>query len=284
MNAFFRRSHKIGSIKLDVPPFFDLPDIQKQHRMYDRFLPVLVRHLNKKSLIVDIGANIGDSVAAMFQNCENSILAIEASNKFFSILTRNLARFDRGEHKRVRAIQKMVGSGKINGRLNHRIKGTATLTVTANETNTHEPLDQILPKEFDICLIKVDTDGFDFDVLNSGTGVLEKSQPVLFWENDISEEFQLLGYEQLYRTLSKLGYKYFFVFDNYGNLITQCSDFSSLMDFNQYTYSMRKHSATRTIYYTDVLATTEKNLGLCTRAIDEYRKNVIWQNHSSSSL
>lgn len=49
----------------------------------------------------------------------------------------------------------------------------------------------------------MDTDGYDFDVLKSSENILIKSEPILFWENQMFEDFQIQGFNDLYKLLQK---------------------------------------------------------------------------------
>jgi hypothetical protein len=53
---------KFEEYSIELTPDHLLPTYQKNHPKYDRFLPVLVAHLEKGCVIVDVGANVGDSV------------------------------------------------------------------------------------------------------------------------------------------------------------------------------------------------------------------------------
>jgi len=69
--------------------------------------------------------------------------------------------------------------------------------------------------------------------------------------------------------------EYIYLFDNFGNLILEESDFETLRNINSYVYSMEKHGCTRTFYYTDILAATEKNYLIVKDAINEYKTEWI---------
>ena len=72
-------------------------------------------------------------------------------------------------------------------------------------------------------MLKVDTDGFDYDVIKSTReGILSNSEPIFpILGNEITEDFQINGYNGLYSLLDIKGYKYVYIFDNYGNMITE---------------------------------------------------------------
>lgn len=277
--AVFRRRYSIGSYTLSIPLNWSLPDIQKKHKLYDRFLPVLAKHFTGNSSIIDVGANIGDTTIALLQVCKNPILSIEPSELFHSYLLKNLSAVNSEDKKRVEVIKKLVGTGEVAGTLRYSKNSTATLQVaTIQNSATHTPLNNLVKEPGNVILIKVDTDGFDFDVILSGAEILTQSEPLLFWENDIQEEFQLIGYSKMYKLLQEKGYNYLYIFDNYGNLMTEESNFKTLLDINQYGYSMKGNNLTRTIYYTDVLACTDKNLAIAKASIKEYRTKWINRN------
>lgn len=271
-----KSTYNIGLIKVKIPPNYQLPNIQKTHRLYDRFLPVLAKNINCDKIIVDVGANIGDTAIALVQNCKNPMILIEPSEVFLPYLEHNIKLLSSDEISRISIIKKFVGTGFLKGRLKHSKGGTASIEVNnESDINTHVSLDNTVNDTSNIILLKVDTDGFDFDVIKSAEEILTNSEPILFFENEISEDFQFDGYNQLYTLLQQKGYKYIYIFDNFGNLITEENNFDTLKNVNSYLYSMKKHNNTRTFYYTDICASTEKNHFLVMNAIDEFKKNWI---------
>lgn len=270
-------TYQIGNYNLHVPPNFPLANIQKKYRLYDRFLPVLAKNLSSDKIIIDVGANIGDTVIALLPYCTNPIICIEPSDVFYSYLQNNLALLSEKDSKRVKTVKKLVGTGILKGELIQIGPGTATVKDNNTSANSaHTALDRIIEQKSDVVLIKVDTDGYDFDVLQSCSQICTESEPILFWENEISEDFQIIGFENLYGWLVNKGYKYVYVFDNFGNLMIEECDFKTLKNINSYIYSMLKKNCTRTIYYTDILAVTDKYHLLAQKAIEEYKN--MWIN------
>ena len=271
-----KNTYDIGLIKVKIPSNHNLPNIQKTHRLYDRFLPVLAKNINCDKIIVDVGANIGDTAIALVQNCKNPMILIEPSEVFLPYLEHNIKLLSSDDISRISIINKFVGTGFLKGVLKHSIRGTASIEVNnESDLNTHVSLDSIVNDTSNIILLKVDTDGFDFDVIKSSEEILTNSEPILFFENEISEDFQFDGYDQLYTLLLKKGYRYIYIFDNFGNLITEENNFDTLKNINSYLYSIKKHNNTRTFYYTDICASTEKNHFLVINAINEYKRNWI---------
>ena len=266
----------IGRYEIDIPPNFALPAIQKGYRLYDRFLPVLAKNLSADKLIIDVGANIGDTAISLLQNCTNPIACFEPSDIFYDYLKKNLERLAPSDAVRVNTFKQLIGTSNLAGGLNHNAVGTATLQLNTDQTVvTHIPLDKLIDDTSNVILLKVDTDGFDFDVIKSAEKILTDSEPILFWENEISEDFQYEGFKELYTLLINKGYKYIYIFDNFGNLMAEEANFEILKNLNTYVYSMKKNNCTRTIYYTDILATTEKNHSMVKNAISAYKAEWI---------
>lgn len=268
--------YEIGKYEIEIPPNFALPSFQKNIKLYDRFLPVLAKKLTSNKIIIDVGANIGDTAVAIVQHCKNPIICIEPSDVFFPYLENNIKKLTPDDFNRVKTFKKLVGTGLLSGELYHSVGGTASVKIAENlNTITHIALDKLIENSSDVLLLKVDTDGFDFDVIKSAEKILSDSEPILFWENEISEDFQNKGFDELYSLLTNKGYKYIYIFDNFGNLISEESDFETLKSINSYMYSMTKYGCTRTFYYTDILAVTEKNYLIAKNAINEYKTELI---------
>lgn len=103
--------YAIGKHVISIPGDHNLPAFQGAHRLYDRFLPVLCSKLPTSGIIVDVGANIGDTVAAVMQVCSNPIIAIEGHRPYFDLLRANLDRID--AERRVTALEALVGTGAL---------------------------------------------------------------------------------------------------------------------------------------------------------------------------
>jgi len=268
--------YRIEKYEIEIPPNFALPFFQKSFKLYDRFLPILAKNLNGEGVIVDIGANIGDTAIAMIQNCENPVICIEPSDTFYPYLERNLKCIGSEYLSRVKTYKTLVGTGSIKGSLHHTNGGTAGIRIIEDSNSfTHVALDKLIGDVSNIQLLKVDTDGYDFDVIMSAEEILSHSEPILFWENEISDDFQYAGFNNLYNLLKKKGYKYIYIFDNFGNLITEETNFETLRNINSYVYSMKKYNCTRTIYYTDILASTERNSIFVRKAVDVFKTEWI---------
>lgn len=267
------KKYKIGSYEIILPEDHTLPDFQKSHRLYDRFLPFLVKYLSSDKLIIDVGANVGDSTISMMQYCSNSFYCLEPSDLFFPYLEINLKNLSLEDQQRVKFSKYLIGTGKYNGVLSHT-GGTASVNVLKSSSVKPNTLDEIIENFSNVALLKVDTDGYDFDVMQSAEKIIIKSKPVLFWENQMLETFQKRGFERFYKFLVKTGYNHIFIFDNFGNLLLEDSDYETLRKLNSYINSLDTDLSTRTIYYLDILATTKSNYDKVKCSINEYKSFI----------
>ena len=70
--------YRFADFSIVLPADHALPIYQKAHRLYDRFLPHLSKYIESGSTVIDVGANCGDTVAAMFA-ARSKIFPIYAS-------------------------------------------------------------------------------------------------------------------------------------------------------------------------------------------------------------
>jgi FkbM family methyltransferase len=262
------RQYEVGQHVITLPGDHNLPPFQGAHRLYDRFLPVLCSQLPPVGVIVDVGANVGDTIAAIIQTCTNQIIAIEGYLPYFEILRGNLAVVDLD--RRVTAIHTLVGSGVQIGSL---VADGGTATFHNRGSARMQSLDDVLANWLDqVVLLKVDTDGWDADVISSGMAMIKASRPMLFWEGGTSGA---IAFESMYEKLAAAEYDLFWIFDNFGNLMLCECGIEELKYVDRYVASQYNHSCTRTIYYVDVLASTSKTAAEARSAIAKYRREFI---------
>jgi FkbM family methyltransferase len=268
--------HKIGRYKISLPPQHTLAIFQKEYKLYDRFLPVLARFIQKGKVIVDVGANVGDTAITMLNETQANIVCVEPSEFYFKYLKKNINNLSEEDRNKLTCIQSLVGEQDTFGELVHH-DGTASIAQTNGDHAKikKEKLDDILNNELEISLIKVDTDGFDYDVLMSARKIIEHNRPILFWENYIDTKEQYEGYEKLYKFLSAMNYNHVYIFDNFGNIMIKNTTYEVLKNINDYIHSTQKYGGAKTIYYTDILAVTEDKRELIQDVIDTYEREWV---------
>ena len=139
-------------------------------------------------------------------------------------------------------------------------------------------------------LIKIDTDGSDFEILLSSMDIIKRVHPVLFYEHSLEHRNDSLG--QSLEAISNLiaaGYKCFFIYDNFGNFMeTISNDFvKRFVDLNRYIMSNMLFG--RQVYYVDVCAFTGENEDLADQLykyhstfLDSCINQAGWQTQTGS--
>ena len=111
--------------------------------------------------------------------------------------------------------------------------GTGTLTkekILNKKKLRSKKLDKIIFENNinKIDLIKVDTDGFDISVLESGLQTIKKNKPFLFFEYLNINPDQLDVYLEFISKIKIIGYNNFIILDNYGNILSNDSNINEI--------------------------------------------------------
>ncbi len=263
-------SHK--NYKIILPRGHLLPEYQKQHVNYDRFLPHLVRYIDD-GCFIDVGANCGDTLVAVgVSNPNLSYLCIEPDDFFFDYLKKNYEQllFSNPLIK-VRLAKKLVGLEVLKASLTGS-NGTKFAVLDENGMCS-VTLDQLVLEhqiKEKVNVIKVDVDGYDYDVINSGKGLIVKDYPLLFFEVNFSAESQYLRYKSLVREIYDIGYKDWTIFDNFGSVMLRTNNLDTLNCLLDYLHAQINGAATKTIPYYDLLAGTDKDVAVIDGALKSY--------------
>lgn len=223
---------KIGNFYLKHRFSHKIPFYLRDFPKYNVNMAKVAQIVSKKYkdiTIIDVGANIGDSVALIKSLIDVPILSIEGNPNYFWLLKENTNSF-----KDVLLENVMVADNKdsLKGRLINN-EGTGYME-TNNDLNTYmrlETIDNLLKihqKFKNSKFIKIDTDGFDGKVIRGCKDYLRRTKPIVFFEyapnflkkvNDDGESILLF--------LRKLGYTYILIYDNTGEYLCSCN-FSNL--------------------------------------------------------
>jgi len=180
---------------------FSGPYIGKCFDLYGQYseseVSMMRSFLREGSTVIDVGANIGDLTLPLARMVGDSgrVYAIESHPENFNILCANLA------------LNSIQNTRPINA-----------FVATSSDVDTGSPqwgkfayvserwstpflgLDSL---DLEACdLIKVDVDGKELEVLQSGEMQIEKHRPILYFENDVRESSSAL----LSFVMDKLGY------------------------------------------------------------------------------
>jgi len=274
-----KRRYKIDGVSIKLDYTHRLTDYQKYMRFYDRFLPHFIQYLPSKSTVVDIGANVGDTLVAMVsKKSDLEYVCIEADLKFYEDLVDNLLILKKqNQNLNVHTVNKFVGKEIDNVKLevtkgsevsSHGSPGGDIRSYTLESI-----LFEIGINSNNLSLIKTDVDGYDYDVLSSAYGVISNN-PALFFECFYDNQEQLNGYKNLFSDLKLKGYENFSFFDNYGQFICTVDGIEEVNDMLNYVARQKFYKGTKSFHFYDVLAFNNKNSDYIKKAIEDYKKKL----------
>jgi FkbM family methyltransferase len=219
-------SFDAGGYAMLLPSSHPLPRYWNEFPNYDRALPRLVRSLSEftgsaEFVIVDIGANVGDTAIALLQAPASYVIAIEGNPVFLPYLQYNLADF---AHRSV-IIDQFIGPENAQRLTVQTRNGTAKL-VHADDNATSVinmiGLDKALAKtgKSVIDLIKIDTDGFDVQIIMNSLSMLSASDISIFFEFDPRLAEPITGPAwTIYDILERAGYHFGIAYLNTGEFV-----------------------------------------------------------------
>ena len=266
------RNYNYKNFSILLPLNHMLPDYQKANPKYDKLLPIISKYINQNEMIIDIGANVGDTLAAMVDENPNPIyLCIEPEDEFYSYLLRNVDIIQKKiPNLKVHLLKQFVGNQITNVSLDKK-GGTAKANLISGNIKS-KTLDDIL-NDFEniekIKLLKADTDGFDYDVLESSLKTIEKHKPILFFECQYELEYQKTNYKSIIKKLQSLGYFHWTIFDNYGEIIITTQNLETIYSLMEYVWKQNLGKTRRTISYYDLLVCCDNNKEIVDNVIKE---------------
>lgn len=247
--------------KLRMPLSHPLPCYLFANRFYDSLPERLVRYLSGSVdglSCIDVGANIGDTIAAMYQDT-GRYLAIEPSIKYSRYLRENW-----GQMKNVTILETVCSSSMTVKSFQIVEKsGTAAMAFNGNDVvpdSSAQTLDAIadnIPGFAKPDVIKIDTDGHDFDVLAGAKNVITRAHPAVLFECDAFGRSTYV--EDCLQTLdlfARAGYRSFLAYDNLGYLMGrhELSNLSHFKDLLLYQLTCPH------FHYFDILVMMDKDL------------------------
>jgi FkbM family methyltransferase len=188
--------YRIDGIELELPLSHQLPFYRDAHPEYDTPLARIACELGGP--VVDVGANVGDTAAAIRARCAVPVLCVEGDDRYFALLERNAPRL--GDLELERSFVDAPARGRV-----ERAHGTARVVAGSDELPS-KPLVQILeahPRFAHPALLKLDTDGYDVPIVLANLDLLERLRPVVFFEYDP----QLGAHPEVFERLHEAGYR-----------------------------------------------------------------------------
>jgi FkbM family methyltransferase len=259
------KEYQIGNHKILLPLDHLLDNYQANWKRYDTVLGDVARIVFQKypeSTAIDIGANVGDTAALINKYIHVPVLCIEGHPDFIPFLKYNaaqigdieIAAYFVGEDGESISLENISTDG-----------GTASIVNSVNDAFSHNcivlkslsTLIDLYPKFQSTKLLKIDVDGYDFDIINNSVDTISLLQPIICFEYDTS--FRATGKAEslnAVENLFKIGYSYFLVYDNFGNYLIHLTekDIEKFIDLNAYLNCNRHKSGKPAAFYFDIYA------------------------------
>ena len=251
-----KRKYRINNYSIQIDFDHRLPYYQNSHPFYDKFLPHLVQYLPKNSLVIDVGANVGDTLVGMLaHNDQLHYLCIEASDHFFSDLKKNINSLrTQNSELNISIVNEFVGKNITNISLDGKDGTKHAAAVGDIKAKTMiSILSELGLESLSLSLLKTDVDGFDWDVISASYEVLSH-KPYVYFECEYFNLEQLASYEKLFSEMISKGYSKFAFFDNFGQFILSTEKLTEIKDLLYYVKRQNFFKSSRTYYYYDVLA------------------------------
>lgn len=245
---------------IERPENFKGFTFMQEYKYYDRAiqrLVSLVKNEHKDLSIIDIGANIGDTIAVIREKENCPILALEGDTFYFEYLKRNSQ-----QYKNITIKEVLLGEkDEISNLSFYESNGTACLKDGENK-NEILTLDTVL-NEFESFktskFLKVDTDGFDNLILKGAKNYLKDIKPVIFMEYfpDALLRQNDNGID-VFDYLYSLGYRKAMMYENFGDYMFSFNlgDKDFIMDMQNYFLKNKR------IPYCDLCIFNETDLDL----------------------
>ena len=148
-------------------------------------------NINKRKVLVDIGANIGSITLPLAQLYHlSNIISVEPTKYAYFKLKKNID-LNPDIKKRVtlhnifisnkkKKINYVHSSWKFSSKSHKHIIHRGTLKQTSNKTQSLYQYLQKTKKKIDF--IKIDVDGYEMEVLKSGQKIIKKHKPLIYFE------------------------------------------------------------------------------------------------------
>jgi len=282
----FKHQYSINGYSIQMSYTHRLPDYEKSYPFYDKFLPHIVKYLPSKSLVIDVGANVGDTLVRMVSSSDKlNYLCIEATDEFFLDLNKNVELL-KGQNSdlKIDIVKSFVGKDLNNIQLvNVSERAGTSFAEVGKGSIQSKSLDSILLDlnidKSSLSLLKIDTDGFDWDVIRSSNQAISHN-PYIFFECFYINNYQFKNYRHVFLELLNLGYTKFAFFDNYGQFLLSTSSIDQIYDLLNYIKRQNYYDKSRPsgveyqkITYFDVLAYDHKKEDEFSSIINDYQKN-----------
>ena len=172
--------------------------------------------------VVDVGANVGDTIAVLKSAVNVPVIAVEGDEVSYQFLEKNAKQFSN-----VSLVKTFLSDRPREENVTFEKGGWNATIIPDKQGSTRvsfKTLDDVISSgaydKSEIKLLKVDVEGFDTIVLRGAVDTIQKHKPVLFFEYN-RENMKAINEDGLSTVLSFLGYGYNKItfFDHKGSLV-----------------------------------------------------------------
>jgi FkbM family methyltransferase len=214
-----RVTFSLRAYNLRVPLSHELPFYRRHFADYAANLGRVSFYARQKYpdlTMIDVGANIGDSVAIVRSYGDIPVLCLEGEPRFFRLLKENTCNLPTVEIEQIfiGAPGDQISSIDANGGnaqvLLGQTRSRASICTLSEALARH-------PRFSAAKLLKIDAEGFDCRIIASDANLLKKTKPILFFEY-YPKCAELIGQKAfpVFTTLSSLGYSMILIYQNLG--------------------------------------------------------------------
>lgn len=237
--------YKIWGFDFKIPFSYNLPVILNNHTNYNTNLLRITTYVARKYTdvkLIDVGANIGDTVGLIKSKLDIPILSIEGDKKYYDLLLENTKQFQNVVCKNyfLSDVSSFI-SGKLKTNL-----GTGSIVMSDGNKIETVTLDNLIDRNEmfkNSKIIKIDTDGYDYKILRGSSDYLLNSKPVIFIEYD-PVFHKLYGEDSffIFKFLEPMGYSKVIFYDNFGDYLVSLSinDLQKIYELTNY-FTERNH-------------------------------------------
>jgi FkbM family methyltransferase len=189
------------------------------------FISKALDDLRRSGTIIDIGANVGDSLALIAQYCNLNVLCVEASDFFYDYLKRNISRNFAGRATAKHAFV-MSGDESTPRGLMHWGGTAKPADIPFAEKSEAISIRRLLSSIEHVALLKIDTDGLDLELILSALDqtkrdALQPGFPIYFELECVGQETEaarIFAKEamEFFGAMRSLGYENAFMWDDPG--------------------------------------------------------------------
>lgn len=179
---------RVGAADLLLPLSHELPYTLRRSKQYSQNVgrvAAAVQAKHQNPITLDIGSNVGDTVAILRQHTQAPILSVEGHPRFAALWRQNAARNPSVFAGAVLA-ETLIGpeDKQVQGQV-VSAKGTAHVDLGAGDRLTFTSLEGLLntyPDFIGAKLIKIDTDGMDAQIIIGNIGLIRRLKAAIFFE------------------------------------------------------------------------------------------------------